>query len=116
MFITAKATKVEQVKVELTQQNILEIISSADTDYLIKELKKRADKIFLDSLDVNIPKESRAIANKTNGTTIMHIDAGYDYHNNVGIDMPVRLLNELELKEFQLINKTFERLKFFCGQ
>ena len=90
--------------------------SSADTAYLVEELRKRADKVFLDGLLVIIPKESRAIANKTNGTTIMHIDAGYDYHNNVGIDMPVRLLNELELKEFQLIDKTFERLKFFCEQ
>ena len=110
MFITAKSTKVEQVKVELTQQNILEIISSADTDYLIKELRKRADKVFLDGLSVIIPKESRAIANRTNGMTIMHIDA--DYHNNVTVDMPVRLLNELELNELQLINKTFERLNF----
>ncbi|QJT71848.1 hypothetical protein TH1_166 [Shewanella phage Thanatos-1] len=116
MFITAKATKVEQVKVELTQQNILEIISSSDTAYLVEELRKRADKVFLDGLLVNIPKESRAIANRTNGMTIMHIDADYDYHNNVTVDMPVRLLNELELKELQLIGKTFERLKFFCEQ
>lgn len=116
MFITAKSTKVEQVKVELTQQNILEIISSSDTAYLVEELRKRADKVFLDGLLVNIPKESRAIANRTNGMTIMHIDADYDYHNNVTVDMPVRLLNELELKELELIGETFERLKFFCEQ
>lgn len=107
MKVTGKQTVVQSVNVEINQDEIDRIIKEQDIDVITKNLQTALMDKFVNSLEPAF-KGKRMVrqsfySEKKGKLVLVHIDADWDRHNNVGIDEEVRVLTDIETEIYENI-------------
>lgn len=107
MKVTGKQTVVQSVNVEINQDEIDRIIKEQDIDVITKNLQTALMDKFVNSLEPAF-KGKRMVrqsfySEKKGKLVLVHIDADWDRHNNVGVDEEVRVLTEEETVKYHMI-------------
>lgn len=98
--VTGRKTTVQLVNVEIDENEVKSVVDSQTTDYLISALQRKLKEEFVASLPPSFAGK-REIQKDTDGElTLVHVDASWDHHNNVGIDKDVRVLTGKEQEEY----------------
>lgn len=118
MKVKGTQTTVQTVDVELNDATIKSVVYGQTIDYLADAVEEAVQKFFLHSLPPEFDgkrtiRESYRSGNKGK-LALVHVDADWNYHNNVGEDKEVRLLTEEEwgrYKELCNISKVIKDLQ-----
>lgn len=107
MKVTGKQTIVRAVDVELNDAGIKTVVYGQTADYLVAAIQEKLLYTFLHSLPPEFAgkrtvRESYRSGNKGR-LVLIHVDADWDYHNNVGVDEEVRPLTEEETVKYNMI-------------
>lgn len=108
MKVTGKQTVVQSVNIEINQDEIDRIIKEQDIDVITKNLQTALMDKFVNSLEPAF-KGKRMVrqsfySEKKEKLVLVHIDADWDYHNNVGVDEEVRVLTDEETVKYKMIS------------
>lgn len=108
MKVTGKQTVVQSVKVEINQDEIDRIIKEQDIDVITKNLQTALMDKFVNSLEPSFNGKRMVrqsfYSEKKGKLVLVHIDADWDYHNNVGEDEEVRVLTDEETVKYKMIS------------
>ena len=107
MKVTGKQTIVQAVDVELNDASIKTVVYGQSTYYLAAAIQEKRLYKFLHSLPPEFAgkrtvRESYRSGNKGR-LALVHVDADWDHHNNVGEDEEVRLLTDEETVKYKMI-------------
>ena len=109
MKVKGTHTTVQTVDVELSDSSVKSVVYGQTIDYLADAIQEKLLYKFLHSLPPEFDgkrtiRESYRSSNKGK-LALVHVDADWNYHTNVGQDEEVRVLTEDEC----------ERYKDLCG-
>lgn len=96
----------ENVEIEIAPSEINRIVSSQSVACLAEALRKKLLSKFLTKLTDDVyPRVVRQSfkSGKEGKMALVHVEADWDYHNNVGIDREVRLLTDEEVAVYNQI-------------
>lgn len=107
MKVTGKQTIVQNVEVDISDEEIMNIVKAQTPDYLADVLTKELLRNFIYSLPADFTGERAVWETRKRGyeqfLVLVHVDAGWDHHNNVGVDEEVRPLTEEETVKYNMI-------------
>lgn len=107
MKVNAKQTIVQNVEVDISDEEIMNIVKAQTPDYLADVLTKELLRNFIYSLPADFTGEWAVWETRKRGyepfLVLVHVDAWWDYHNNVGVDEEVRPLTEEETVKYNMI-------------
>lgn len=108
MKVTGKQTIVQNVEVDISDEEIMNIVKAQTPDYLADVLTKELLRNFIYSLPADFTGERAVWETRKRGyeqfLVLVHVDAGWDYHNNVGVDEEVRVLTDEETVKYKMIS------------
>lgn len=97
----------ENVEIEIDPSEINRIVSNQSVACLAEVIRKKLLFKFCDKINGGIPCPSAVRESFKSGQSgklaLIHVDADWDYHNNVGIDQEVRLLTDEEVAVYNQI-------------
>lgn len=107
MKVTGKQTIVQNVEVDVSDEEIMNIVKAQTPDYLADVLTKELLRNFIYNLPADFTGERTVWETRKRGyepfLVLVHVDAGWDHHNNVGVDEEVRPLTEEETVKYNMI-------------
>ena len=115
MKVKGTHTSVQTVDVELTDASVKSVVYGQTIDYLADAVQEKLLYKFLHSLPPEFDgkrtiRESYRSGNKGK-LALVHVDADWNYHNNVGEDEEVRVLTDEEVKRFNTIMGISKKIK-----
>lgn len=107
MKVRGTQTTVQTVDVELNDASIKSVVYGQAIDYLADAVQEKLLYQFLHGLPPEFDgkrtiRESYRSGNKGK-LALVHVDADWNYHNNVGEDEEVRLLTEEEWERYKAL-------------
>lgn len=106
MKVKGTQTTVQTVDVEISDAEIDNIIFSQPVERTAQKLQEKMMHDFLVSLEPRFDGKRRigpSYRQDKPGLALIHVDADWNYHNNVGEDEVVRLLTEQEVERYRVI-------------
>lgn len=111
MKVKGTQTSVQRVDVELDEAAIKSVVYAQSVESLAKAIQERLQYRFLHSLEPKFSGE-RAIHKgygRYDGKLVLvHIDASWNNHNNVGEDEDIRALTDIEEQRYKDIMRITE--------
>lgn len=99
---TVKGKEIRQVEIEVSELEVIKLARGLPSSTLAEILK---DKILRGFFEAIKPKELKDREVFIRDKTLYEVNQSWDYHNNVGIDGPLRKLTESELQVYyRLLN------------
>ncbi|AGZ17489.1 hypothetical protein X824_gp015 [Escherichia phage 4MG] len=114
MKVKGTQTTVQTVDVELGGDAIKTVVYSREIDYLAKALQEKLLHKFLHSLEPKFTgsRTVRKGYGRYDGKLVLvHVDADWNYHNNVGEDEDIRALTDEEEVLFKMISGVSEYIE-----
>ncbi|MBL5841397.1 hypothetical protein I4U30_24395 [Enterobacter asburiae] len=107
MKVKGTHTTVQTVDVELSDSAVKSVVYGQTIDYLADAVQEKLLYKFLHSLPPEFDgkrtiRESYRSGNKGK-LALVHVDADWNYHNNVGEDEEVRVLTEDERSRYKVL-------------
>lgn len=114
MKVKGTQTTTQLIDVEVNDSEIKRIVNSQDEIILAEAIQQKLlNKFFkrcLPSIDGEIIVRKDAKAGNRGTQVFVHVDADWDYHNNVGIDHEIRPLTHEEVVLYENIRKLPEHI------
>lgn len=109
MKVKGTQTTTQLIDVEVNDSEIKRIVDSQDKMILAEAIQQKLlNKLFkrcLPSIDGEIIVRKDAKAGNRGTLVFVHVDADWDYHNNVGVDKEIRPLTHGEIVLYENIRK-----------
>lgn len=108
MKVKGTQTTVQTVDVELGSESIKAVVHGQTIDYLAAVIQEKLMHKFLHSLEPKFTgkRTVRKGYGRYDGKLVLvHVDADWNYHNNVGEDEDVRALTDAEESLFKMISR-----------
>lgn len=108
MKVKGTQTTVQSVDIEISEQEIRNVVINQTVEYLADALQEKMRRDFISKLKPDF-KGTRIIREgfnqKNRGKLVLvHVDADWNYHTNVGLDEEIRPLSEEEVVKYQMIS------------
>lgn len=107
MKVKGTQTTVQTVDVEISETEIDKIIFSQPVERTAQKLQEKMLHDFLVSLEPQFDGKRRigpSYRSDKLGLALIHVDADWNYHNNVGEDEVVRLLTADEEERYKVLS------------
>lgn len=107
MKVKGTQTTVQTVEVDISDAEIDNIIFSQPVERTAKKLQEKMLHDFLVSLEPSFDGKRRigqSYRQDKPGLALIHVDADWNYHKNVGEDEVVRLLTEDEEERYKVLS------------
>ncbi|AFU63707.1 hypothetical protein [Salmonella phage SSE121] len=107
MKVRGTHTTTESIEVDLTDNEVEKILRSQTVEDLATVIQEKLKRYFLLSLEPKF-SGSRSIRKSWKSSSggklaLIHVDADWNYHNNVGEDREVRLLTDDEEEKYKIL-------------
>lgn len=107
MKVNGKQTIIQNVEVDIPDEEVMNIVKAQTPDYLADVLTKELLRNFIYSLPADFTGKRAVWETRKRGyekfLVLVHVDGGWDNHNNVGVDEEVRPLTEEETAKYNMI-------------
>lgn len=108
MKVKGTQTTVQTVDVELNDASIKEVVYGQPIDYLATIVQEKLLRDFLNSLQPEFDgkrmiRKSWRSSNEGK-LALVHVDADWNYHSNVGQDEEVRVLTDEETVKYKMLS------------
>lgn len=115
MIVKGTHTKVENVEIDLNDAGIKSVVYGQSIEYLADAIREKLFRKFLHGLAPDFVGKRVIRKSYRSGSegklVLVHVDADWDYHKNVGHDEEVRVLTEEEEERYKVLCGISEAIK-----
>lgn len=107
MKVKGTQTTVQTVDVELGKESIKAVVHGQTIDYLAAVIQEKLMHKFLHSLEPKFAGKRtvrKGYGRHDGKLVLVHVDADWNYHNNVGEDEDIRALTEDEEERYKVLS------------
>lgn len=115
MKVKGKQTEVKNVEIDVELPEIISVVSDLRTDILFNLFSNSVMRKFTEEVVAATEPVFPLKKYHISQNALYHTDAGYDYHNNVGVDKKIRDLTQEEIKKNNHLQELLEDISLYAN-